>query len=61
MRCTHFVVTHVCQVIEGKEYSKECDVFSYGTVLWELVTHEVPFEGQHHLDIQKSIVEGKVS
>ena len=33
------------QVIIGKPYSKRCDLFSYGIVLWELVTHKVPFEG----------------
>ena len=32
-------------MIIGKPYSKRCDLFSYGIVLWELVTHKVPFEG----------------
>ena len=43
------------------EYSKTCDVFSYGVVMWEMVTHKVPFEELHGVfNIQKAIVEGKV-
>ena len=56
----HFYPITFCQVIQCKEYSKRCDLFSYGTVLWELVTHEVPFEGKTPLDILNAIVEGKV-
>ena len=48
------------QVINAKAYSKRCDLFSYGIVLWELVTHKVPFEGIGTLDILNAIVAGKV-
>ena len=32
------------QVIENKPISKQCDVYSYGIVVWELLTHKIPFE-----------------
>ena len=48
------------QVINAKAYSKRCDLFSYGIVLWELVTHKAPFEGIGTLDILNAIVAGKV-
>ena len=43
-------------------YSKRCDLFSYGTVLWELATHEVPFEELDGVPfkIQMAIVNGQV-
>ena len=49
-------------MIQQAAYSKMCDVFSYGTVLWELVTHEVPFEelGGVSFRILQAIVEGRV-
>ena len=50
------------KVIQEEPYSKRCDLFSYGTVLWEMVTHEVPFEGvKGNLKIQMAIVNGNVS
>ena len=48
------------QVINAKAYSKRCDLFSYGIVLWELVTHKAPFEGIGTRDILNAIVAGKV-
>ena len=44
-----------------KEYNKRCDLFSYGIVLWELLTHEVPFDDKSPFAIQTSIAEGLVS
>ena len=50
------------QVMKGEKYSKRCDLFSYGTVLWELVSHEVPFEDvrEAQLDLMVAIANGKV-
>ena len=45
-----------------KAYSKRCDLFSYGTVLWEMLTHEVPFEGvEGDFKLMSAIVDGNVS
>ena len=49
------------QVIKQEPYCESCDVFSYGTVLWELVTHEVPFDGLNaEFPIMVAITTGKV-
>ena len=32
------------KVLENKPTSKQCDVYSYGIVVWELLTHKIPFE-----------------
>ena len=49
-------------MVNEAAYSKRCDLFSYGTVLWELVTHEVPFEELKGvtLRILNAIDKGKV-
>ena len=50
------------KVIDEAAYSKRCDLFSYGTVLWELVTHDVPFEKLMKIPyrILKAIDKGEV-
>lgn len=35
----------VQQVIQCFPVSESCDMWSYGVVLWELLTREVPFKG----------------
>ena len=53
----------VQKVLENKPISKQCDVYSYGIVVWELLTHKIPFEeaGTDH-DLHKMVVmEKKVS
>ena len=50
-------------MLENKPISKQCDVYSYGIVVWELLTHKIPFEeaGTDH-DLYKMVVmEKKVS
>ncbi|XP_050733763.1 probable serine/threonine-protein kinase nek3 isoform X2 [Eriocheir sinensis] len=32
------------EVFEGKIYTEKCDVYSWGIILWEVVTRRVPFE-----------------
>ncbi|KAG0730174.1 Mitogen-activated protein kinase kinase kinase 7 [Chionoecetes opilio] len=32
------------EVFEGKLYTEKCDVYSWGIILWEVVTRRVPFE-----------------
>ena len=40
----HVQVVLSKQVLENKPISKQCDVYSYGIVVWELLTHKIPFE-----------------
>ncbi|XP_068203164.1 mitogen-activated protein kinase kinase kinase 7-like isoform X3 [Palaemon carinicauda] len=32
------------EVFEGKMYTEKCDVYSWGIILWEVLTRRVPFE-----------------
>ena len=51
----------IIQVIEEKKASISCDIFSYGVVLWELLTHLKPFDGFGHFQVATKIVNGEVS
>ncbi|XP_047128761.1 mitogen-activated protein kinase kinase kinase 7 isoform X1 [Hydra vulgaris] len=33
------------QVITGEKYSEKCDVYSFGIILWQMLTRKKPFEG----------------
>ena len=72
--CVHvfswFVMLH-CNFVDAlsrsfssshTQSSKSGDLFSYGTVLWELVTHEAPFVELNDapFPIKCTIVKGKV-
>jgi len=32
------------EVLRGEEFSKVADVYSFGMILWEMISHEVPFK-----------------
>ena len=32
------------EVFEGKQYSDRCDVYSWGIVLWEVLSRRRPFQ-----------------
>jgi len=46
---------------EEKKVSISCDIFSYGMVLWELLTHLKPFDEFGHFQAAMKIVKGEVS
>ncbi|XP_076362033.1 mitogen-activated protein kinase kinase kinase 20-like [Tachypleus tridentatus] len=45
------------EVIQCLPSSESCDIWSYGVVLWELLTHEVPFKGIEGFQIAWAVVE----
>ena len=34
----------VSSVLAGSNYSEKCDVFSWGIILWEVITRRKPFD-----------------
>ena len=47
------------KVLQSQTISKQCDVYSYGIVLWELLTHKLPFEDVSNYAVTKKVVEDK--
>jgi serine/threonine protein kinase len=42
-------------LLQSMPYTDKADVYSFGMVLWELLTHEAPFSGMHPLQIVRAI------
>lgn len=45
------------EVIQSLPVSETCDTYSYGVVLWEMLTQEVPFKGFEGLQVAWLVVE----
>ena len=39
------------EFIQGEEYTLSADVYSYGLILWEMLTESVPFSGMEHAQV----------
>jgi len=46
------------ELFQKKGYDEKVDIFAFGTLLWELVTREVPYEGLDPDLIKKKLLEG---
>jgi len=46
--------------MHNKQASLSCDIFSYGVVLWELITHQKPFDGFEGVEVAMKIIYGEV-
>ncbi|XP_064537217.1 putative mitogen-activated protein kinase kinase kinase 7-like [Drosophila montana] len=46
------------QVLEGKKYTEKCDVYSFGIILWEVMSRKKPFD---HLENPNSFTIEKLS
>lgn len=49
------------EVFESQTYSEKCDVFSWGIILWEVLSREQPYKGiESAYGIMWSVHKGKL-
>jgi len=51
----------ISQVFKGEPVSKLCDVYSFGILLWEIVTYQLPFSDCLPFLVPGKVLEGEVS
>ena len=47
------------ELFQKRQYDETIDVFAFGTMLWELITREVPFDGLDPIDIRAKVEKGE--
>jgi serine/threonine protein kinase len=46
-------------VIRGEKYSEKADVYSFGIIMWQVVTRREPFAGRNFMGVSLDVLEGK--
>jgi serine/threonine protein kinase len=47
------------EVIRGEKYSEKADVYSFGIIMWQVVTRKEPFGGRNFMGVTLDVLEGK--
>jgi serine/threonine protein kinase len=47
------------EVIRGEKYSESADVYSYGIIMWEMLTRKQPFAGRNFMGVSLDVLEGR--
>ena len=48
------------EVLAGKRYNEKADVWSMGTIIFQLITGNVPFEGSNPFQVLQNIMKGLI-
>ena len=46
-------------MIRGEKYSEKADVYSFGIIMWQVVTRREPFGGRNFMGVSLDVLEGK--
>ena len=47
------------EVIRGEKYDERADVYSFGVIMWEVVTRKEPFAGRNFMGVSLDVLEGR--
>jgi serine/threonine protein kinase len=47
------------EIIRGEKYGERADVFSFGVVMWQVVTRKEPYAGRNFMGVSLDVLEGK--
>ena len=42
-----------------RQYDQSVDIFAYGSLLWEILNREVPYDGLDPQDISQKVIKGE--
>jgi serine/threonine protein kinase len=47
------------EVIKGDKYTESADVYSFGIIMWEVLTRRQPFAGRNFMGVSLDVLEGR--
>jgi serine/threonine protein kinase len=47
------------EVIRGEKYSETADVYSFGVIMWQVLTRKQPFAGRNFMGVSLDVLDGR--